>query len=51
MSHWVFPAHAADAAIHFEHCPIMMEGFIERYGPYPFDRFGFVAEAKGDMEH
>jgi aminopeptidase N len=50
MSHWVFPATAEDAVIHFENCPIMMEGYIERYGPYPFERFGFVAEAKGDME-
>jgi aminopeptidase N len=51
MSHWVFPAQYEDALIHFENCPVMMEGYIERYGPYPFDRFGFVMEAKGDMEH
>ncbi len=51
MSHWVFPVSAEDAVIHFENCPIMMGGFIERYGPYPFDDFGFVAESKGDMEH
>lgn len=33
------------------HRPIMMEGFIERFGSYPFSRFGFVAENKGEMEH
>jgi len=51
MSHWVFPSQAEDAVVHFENCPVMMEGYIERYGPYPFSRFGFVAEGKGDMEH
>jgi aminopeptidase N len=51
MSHWVFPRCEEDAVIHFENCDIMMDGFIQRYGSYPFSTFGFVSESKGDMEH
>jgi aminopeptidase N len=39
------------ALIHFSNCDIMMDAYIERYGAYPFDKFGYVMEAKGDMEH
>ena len=51
ISNWVFPAKAEDAVIHFENVALMMEGFLYRYGSYPFSTFGFVQEAKGDMEH
>jgi aminopeptidase N len=51
ISHWVFPAMLEDAQIHFENVSLMMEGFLYRYGSYPFSTFGYVQEAKGDMEH
>jgi aminopeptidase N len=51
IRYWVSPRQEADARIHFQNCDIMMDGFIERYGPYPFDKFGYVGESKGDMEH
>ncbi|MGD9402959.1 MAG: M1 family aminopeptidase [bacterium] len=51
ITHWVFPAFAEDAEIHFENVALMMEGFLYRYGSYPFTTFGYVQEAKGDMEH
>jgi hypothetical protein len=29
----------------------MIDAFVSRYGPYPFDTFGYAAAPKGDMEH
>jgi aminopeptidase N len=49
--YWVYPTDAADALIHFQNVDIMMDGYIERYGPYPFDKFGYAAAPNGDMEH
>lgn len=49
--YWVFPGDAEDALIHFQNVDIMMDGYVERYGPYPFSKFGYVAATKGDMEH
>lgn len=49
--YWVNARDVEDALIHFSNCDVMMEGFLERYGPYPFDKFGYCMEAKGDMEH
>ncbi len=49
--YWVNLRDVEDALIHFGNCDIMMEGFLARYGPYPFDKFGYCMEAKGDMEH
>jgi aminopeptidase N len=51
ITHWVFPAIVEDAEVHFENVGLMMEGFLYRYGSYPFSTFGYVQEAKGDMEH
>ena len=51
IHYWVNARDVEDALIHFGNCDVMMEGYIERYGPYPFDKFGYVMEAKGDMEH
>jgi aminopeptidase N len=51
ITHWVFPASLEDAIVHFENVGLMMEGFIYRYGSYPFSTFGYVQEGKGDMEH
>jgi aminopeptidase N len=51
ITNWVFPAQVGDAEVHFENVALMMEGFLHRYGSYPFSTFGYVQEAKGDMEH
>jgi len=51
ITNWVFPTYVEDAEIHFENVGLMMEGFLYRYGSYPFSTFGYVQEAKGDMEH
>jgi aminopeptidase N len=51
MYYWVFPPTEEDALIHFENCDIMMDGLIERFGPYPFDKMAYAAATKGDMEH
>jgi aminopeptidase N len=51
IHYWVFAGDAEDALIHFQNVDIMMDGFVERYGPYPFSKFGYVAATKGDMEH
>ncbi|MCK4545888.1 MAG: T9SS type A sorting domain-containing protein [Candidatus Eisenbacteria sp.] len=51
IHYWVFPPDAEDALIHFQNVDIMMDGFIQRYGPYPFDKFGYVSATRGDMEH
>jgi aminopeptidase N len=49
--YWVWPGDEADAAIHFQNVGLMMDAFLDRYGPYPFDKFGYVCATKGDMEH
>jgi aminopeptidase N len=51
IHYWVFPAQAGNAPTHFENVDVMMDGFISRYGPYPFSRFGYAVATKGDMEH
>jgi aminopeptidase N len=51
IHYWVFPSDYEDALVHFQNVDIMMDGFIERYGPYPFGKFGYVAAPNGDMEH
>jgi aminopeptidase N len=51
IHYWVNSRDVEDALIHFSNVHVMMDGFIERYGPYPFGKFGYVMESKGDMEH
>lgn len=51
IHYWVFPFQEENARVHFQNVDIMMDGFIERYGSYPFSKFGYVAATKGDMEH
>jgi len=51
IHHWVCPYQVPDALVHFENVHVMMEAFLQRYGAFPFDRFGYVAAPKGDMEH
>ncbi len=51
IHYWVFPYQDVDALVHFSNVDIMMDAFVDRFGPYPFDKFGYVAATKGDMEH
>lgn len=51
IHYWVFPSQVAAAEVHFSNVDVMMDAFVSRYGPYPFDKFGYVAATKGDMEH
>jgi len=51
INFWVYPEDVGDATEHFANVRYMMEAFVDRYGPYPFGKFGYVATPKGDMEH
>jgi aminopeptidase N len=53
IHYWVYPQQVANARIHFSNVHTMMDGFISRFGPYPFagEKFGYAAAPKGDMEH
>ncbi len=51
IHYWVYPPDADIAKIHFQNVDIMMDSFIERYGAYPFSKFGYAEATKGDMEH
>jgi aminopeptidase N len=51
IHYWVYPNLPPFAATHFENVHTMMDAFVSRYGPYPFDKFGYAAAPKGDMEH
>jgi aminopeptidase N len=51
IRYWVNNVDVEDALVHFANVHLMMDGFTDRYGPYPFDKFGYVVEDKGDMEH
>lgn len=51
IHYWVYPTQAEAALTHFSNVDVMMDGFVERYGPYPYGKFGYVSATKGDMEH
>jgi len=51
IRYWVYPNQVTNAATHFSNVHTMMDAFISRYGPYPFDKFGYASAPKGDMEH
>ena len=51
IHYWVYPPDADNAKIHFQNVHTMIDGFIQRYGPYPFSKFGYAEATKGDMEH
>ena len=51
IHYWVWAPDADNARIHFQNVHVMMDAFSSRYGSYPFSKFGYVAAAKGDMEH
>jgi aminopeptidase N len=51
IEHFVYPNQVDDAAIHLENVALMMDALVYRYGPYPFDRFGYVAVPQHSMHH
>ncbi len=51
IEHFVYPSRMAAAQTHFEHLPQVLDGFVERFGDYPFGRAGFAMTRLGDMEH
>ena len=48
---YVWPQDSADALIHFEHLPDMIDIYSDLFGPYVFDKVGYAATPKGAMEH
>ena len=51
IHYWVYPYQVDDAAIHFQNVATMMDALEYRYGPYPFERFGYVVVPEKDMHH
>ena len=51
IRHFVYPHQVDEATIHFQNVATMMDAFTYRYGPYPFERFGFVVVPQGDLHH
>ncbi|MBL7925998.1 MAG: T9SS type A sorting domain-containing protein [Bacteroidia bacterium] len=49
----LLPNDTANALISFQHLPQVLNGFINAYGPYPFDKVGYsmVPFNSGAMEH
>lgn len=51
IKHHVYPQLVTKALASFSDVDLMMDAFTGRWGPYPFERFGYVTASKGDMEH
>jgi aminopeptidase N len=51
IEYFVYPYEANDATTHFSNVPTFLEGFVERFGPYPYDRMSYAETSFGDMEH
>ncbi|MFH1009988.1 MAG: M1 family aminopeptidase [bacterium] len=51
IEYYVYPSYESAAQTHFSNVPAFMEGFIERFGSYPFDRMSYAMTSFGDMEH
>jgi aminopeptidase N len=51
IENFVYPNRVTEAETHFSNVPVVLDGFAELFGPYPFDRFGFNMVRDGDMEH
>jgi hypothetical protein len=50
--HYVYPGDSAGASEAFETVPAMLDYFSQRFGPYPFDKYGHSeANFPGGMEH
>jgi aminopeptidase N len=51
IENFVYPNRQAQAQSHFSNVPAVLDGFAALFGPYPFDRFGYIMTRIGDMEH
>jgi aminopeptidase N len=51
IHYWVYPSQVDDATVHFQNTATMMDAFEYRYGPYPFERFGYVVVPLKEMHH
>jgi len=51
IEYYVFPAYQGAAQTHFSNVPTFLDGFVERFGSYPFDRMSYAMTSFGDMEH
>ena len=50
--HFVYPKDSAAAVMDVQHLPDMMGFFSEKFGPYPFKKYGMLeAPMRGAMEH
>ncbi|NOY78386.1 MAG: T9SS type A sorting domain-containing protein [Calditrichaeota bacterium] len=50
--HFVYPKDSAAAVVDVQHLPDMMKFFSEKFGPYPFKKYGMLeAPMRGAMEH
>ncbi|MBU0690381.1 T9SS type A sorting domain-containing protein [bacterium] len=51
IANFVYPSRVNQAPEHFLNVPAVLDGFVELFGDYPFDAFGFNMCRNGDMEH
>ena len=51
IANYVYPNRINQAEVHFSNVPAVLDGFVELFGDYPFDAFGFNMCRIGDMEH
>lgn len=51
IENFVYPSRVTQAETHFSNVPAVLDSFVARFGPYPFDRMGFNMARIGDMEH
>jgi aminopeptidase N len=51
ITHYVHNTISSLAPATFANVDDMMTAFIDLFGPYPWDRFGYVTTNVGDMEH
>lgn len=51
IENYVYPSRQTQALTHFSNVPTVLDGFVNLFGPYPFDRFGNAMTRNGDMEH
>ncbi len=51
IENFVYPSRVTQAETHFSNVPVVLDSFVARFGPYPFDRMGYNMARIGDMEH
>ncbi len=51
IENFVYPSRITQAQTHFANVPTVLDSFTARFGPYPFQRFGYTMTRIGDMEH